>query len=95
MPYAYVIGNVDVTDAEQYSHYQPLSSQAIAAHGGEILARGGRSEVLEGSLHTRTVIVRFADFSAATKFYHSAEYEAARNVRAGAAQMNMVVVEGI
>lgn len=95
MPYAYVIANVDVTDPQQYDRYRPLSSKAIAAHGGEVLARGGRSELLEGALHARTVVIRFADFDAATKFYHSAEYAAARKERAGAADMNMIVVEGI
>ena len=84
-----------MTDPQQYERYRPLSSEAIAAYGGELLVRGGRSEVLEGSLHERTVVIRFADFATATKFYHSAEYEAARNVRAGAAHMNMIVVEGI
>ena len=37
------------------------------------------------------------DYEAAKKWYHSAQYEAeaARHVRTGAAELNMMVVEGL
>ncbi|WP_373452919.1 DUF1330 domain-containing protein [Caballeronia sordidicola] len=37
----------------------------------------------------------FADFETAKRWNHSAQYEAARHVRAGAAELNMMVVEGL
>ena len=43
----------------------------------------------------RTVVIEFPSSDAAKTFYHSAEYEIARNERAYAAQMNLMVVEGV
>jgi uncharacterized protein (DUF1330 family) len=95
MAYGYIIANVDVTDPQQYENYKRLSSAAIAAYGGEVLVRGGRCEVLEGSMQSRCVVIRFKDFETANAFYRSAEYSLAREARAGAARMNLIAVEGI
>lgn len=92
---AYIIAQVDVTDPEQYAQYKELSSQAIAAHGAEVCVRGGSVEVLEGDwVPTRVVVLRFPDMAAARAFYDSAEYRRARQARAGAATMRMIVVQG-
>ncbi|WP_366144538.1 DUF1330 domain-containing protein [Caballeronia sp.] len=37
----------------------------------------------------------FVDEETATKWDHSAQYEAARHVRTGAGELNMMVVEGL
>ncbi|MGV7245973.1 DUF1330 domain-containing protein [Caballeronia sp. M23-90] len=95
MAKGYVIVNANVTDPEKYAAYRPLAAAAIEAHGGRYLARGGKSETLEGSLPPRGVVIEFDDYETAVKWYHSAGYEAARSVRSGAAEMHMMVVEGV
>lgn len=93
---AYLIAQVDVTDPQQYEQYKALSSQAIAAHGAEILARGGEVQVLEGDVRPgRVVVLKFPDLATARTFYDSAEYQLARQARAGAAVMRMIAVQGI
>jgi len=94
---AYVIVDVQVTDPEKYGQYMALSPAAIEAYGGRFLARGGAHEVLEGNwLPARLAIAEFPDLAAARAFHDSAQYRAARAVRAGAtAQFNMVVVQGV
>jgi uncharacterized protein (DUF1330 family) len=93
---AYLIAQVDVTDPQQYEQYKALSSQAIATHGAEILARGGEVQVLEGDFRPgRVVVLKFPDLAAARTFYDSAEYQLARQARAGAAVMRMIAVQGI
>lgn len=94
---AYVIADVKITDIEKYKGYQALSPGAIAAAGGEFLARGGRTEILEGSFDLgRVVVVRFETMDAARAFYHSALYVTARAARAGATErFNMFIVEGV
>jgi uncharacterized protein (DUF1330 family) len=93
---AYVIVNVNVTDREKYvTDYAPLSTKALEAYGGRALARGGKSETLEGSFHQRAVILEFPDYDTAVKWYHSPEYTAARKAREGAAEANLMVVEGL
>jgi uncharacterized protein (DUF1330 family) len=100
MAKGYVIVNANVTDPEKYVEYRPLATAAVEAFGGRgrylaHLARGGKSEILEGSLLPRGVAIEFDDYDTAVKWYHSTGYEAARNVRTGAADMHMMVVEGV
>ena len=93
---AYVIAAVNVTNPEAYAEYAKLAPPAIQQHGGRYLARGGKLEVLEGAWpYARTVVVEFATLEQARKWYQSVEYQAARSKRLGAADFNMVIVEGL
>jgi uncharacterized protein (DUF1330 family) len=93
---AYVIAAVNVTNPEAYAEYAKLAPPAIQQHGGRYLARGGKLEVLEGAWpHARTVVVEFATLEQAMNWYRSVEYQAARSKRLGAADFNMVIVEGL
>ena len=92
---AYIIAAVSVTNPSAYAEYAKLASPAIQQHGGRYLVRGGKLEVLEGAWpHARTVVVEFASAEQANAFYRSVEYQAARKKRLGAADFNMIVVEG-
>ena len=52
--------------------------------------------MLEGDWNpTRLVVLEFEDLEAAKRFYDSPEYQAAKKLREGAANLNMVAVEGI
>jgi uncharacterized protein (DUF1330 family) len=93
---AYLIVETDITDPEQYEHYKAASPGAIAAHGGRFVVRGGDLAVLEGDwAPKRLVVVEFDDLEAAKRFYESPEYQAAIKLREGAANLNMVAVEGV
>jgi uncharacterized protein (DUF1330 family) len=93
---AYLIVETDITDPEQYEQYKAASPGAIAAHGGRFVVRGGETAVLEGDWSPkRLVVVEFEDLEAAKRFYDSPEYQAAMKLREGAANLNMVAVEGI
>lgn len=93
---AYVIVDVQVTDPEKYAQYRELSTQALAAHGGEFLVRGGDVVILEGDWQPgRIVIARFDTLEGARAWYESPEYGAARAARDGAAIMKMLAVQGV
>jgi uncharacterized protein (DUF1330 family) len=93
---AYILVEVDVTNPQQYGEYTKLSPGIIEKFGGRFIARGGRSATLEGTpARGRIVVVEFPSFERAEEFYKSAEYDAARKVRAGAATARFVLVEGI
>jgi uncharacterized protein (DUF1330 family) len=93
---AYLIVETDVTDPEQYEQYKAASPAAVAAGGGRFVVRGGELAVLEGDwTPKRLVVVEFEDIEAAKRFYESAEYQAAMKLREGAANLNMVAVEGV
>jgi uncharacterized protein (DUF1330 family) len=92
----YIIANVQVTNPTQYEEYKKWSTAAMQATGAEVCVRGGKLEVLEGDwLPERIVILKFPTFEAAKAFYEAPEYLKAREARAGAAIMRMVVVEGL
>ena len=93
---AYLIARVNVTDPAKYENYKALAPAAIARHGGKYLARGGATETMEGESETRRlVILEFPDMAAACTFYNSPEYAAAKAERAGAADGQFVIVEGL
>ncbi|AEG93680.1 DUF1330 domain-containing protein [Ramlibacter tataouinensis] len=96
MPSAYILANVEVTNAQQYEEYRRLSTVAMQKHGAEVCVRGGKVEVLEGDWSPkRVVLLRFPTTEQARAFYDSAEYQAARAARQGAAVMRMVLIEGV
>ena len=92
---AYIIAQINVTNPEKYQEYAKLAGPASAKHGGRFLVRGGTKTTLEGDIpYQRIVVTEFPDIEAAKRFYHSVEYQAAREKRLGAADFNMVIMEG-
>jgi uncharacterized protein (DUF1330 family) len=93
---AYVLVDVEVTDAEQYDRYRHLAGPSVERYGGRYLARGGASEVLEGDrIPNRLVVLEFPDADAARRWYHSPEYGEAKATRDGAAIGSFILVEGV
>lgn len=73
---AYWIAHVDVTDPQQYTEYTQRAPAAFVLFGGKFLARGGRSEALEGrATPQRTVIIEFESYEQAVACYHSPQYQ--------------------
>ena len=97
MPAAYVLVEMKVSDPEQYKQYMAAAPAAIAAAGGEYLARGGRHEMLEGDWQpARVAVVKFPSLEAAKAWYEGEQYRAVRTRRKGATEyFNMIVVEGV
>ena len=91
----YWIAQVTVTDPARYAGYQALAPAAFAAFGATFLARGGAYEVKEGAAFDRHVVIEFPSLAAAQACYDSAEYQAARAARDGAAEVQVVLVEGL
>lgn len=87
------IAHVTVTDADAYGKYAELAGPAIAQHGGEFIARGGRFVQLEGKERPRNVVARFPDVDSAVACYHSPEYQEALGHARGASERELMVVE--
>ena len=95
MPTALWIAHVHVTDPEAYGRYAKGATEAIAAHGGVFLARGGRYVQLEGNDRARNVVARFPSLEAAEACYRSDAYQAALSHAKHAAVRDLVVVEEV
>jgi uncharacterized protein (DUF1330 family) len=93
---AYVVVEIEVSDAERYETYKQLAPPAIAAYGGRYLVRGGGVEALEGDWSPkRLVVLEFPSAERARAWWSSAEYEQAKSLRQACAHTQMILVEGI
>ena len=95
MPKGYIVGRISVSDPDAYKSYAAAASEAVKLYGGRFLARGGRSEALEGEARPRNVVIEFESYDAAKRYYHSGEYQAAIELRKLISDAQMVVVEGM
>jgi len=93
---AFVIAIINVTDPEGYEVYKELVPASLAKYGGRYLARGGRSEVLEGESDAeRLVLLEFESFDQAKEWWDSPEYEAAKPHRRKNSNSTIMLVEGL
>ena len=94
MPKGYWVVAADVSDPEGYKLYIAENAKAFRKYGGRFLARGGRSETVEGSSRSRIVVIEFEDYATALACYRSPEYAKAIELRNGRALLDVVVTEG-
>lgn len=87
------IAHVTVTDEDAYQKYAAGATVAIAEHGGEFIARGGRFVQLEGKERPRNVVARFPDVETAERCYHSPTYQAALAFAKGASERELMIIE--
>jgi uncharacterized protein (DUF1330 family) len=93
---AYIIVDINVTDPVRYEDYKRLAAPTVELYGGKYIARGGKTETLEGSWSpTRLVILQFDNIEQAKNWLNSTEYSEARNLRHQTAISQMVVIEGV
>jgi uncharacterized protein (DUF1330 family) len=93
---AYLVVDIDVTNPTQFEEYKKLSPAAVAKYGGRFLVRGGAYEALEGNWKPqRLTLVEFDSKEKAKTFYNSPEYQLAVKARLGAANVKMLLVQGV
>ena len=92
---AYVIGEIEVTDAAVYEDYRKQVLAVVQKYGGKFLVRGGRVEALEGGwTPKRVVVLEFPSFEQAQKWYRSPEYAPLIALRKRASRGKLILVEG-
>ena len=94
MAKGYWIARLDVYDAEKYKQYVVANAAAFAKYGARFLTRGGAYIPLEGHNRSRNVILEFKDLETAIACYHSAEYRAAKAIRALIAPADIIIMAG-
>ena len=93
---AYMIARVNVTNWQRYKEYLEVTPATIAKYGGRFIARGAETLSLEGPEETRRVVIlEFPSLEQAKLWYHSDEYQAAKKIRAGAAEAEFLAIDGI
>ena len=92
---AYVIVEVNVNDLIQYEVYKELTPSSIKTYNGKFIARGAKSETLEGDWHPeRIVVLELPSTADAKSWWNSKEYEPAKSIRHRSADTKMILIEG-
>ncbi len=89
----YWLAHVDVTDPEGYKPYTVANQTAFGKFGARYLTRGGRHQITEGQVRSRSVVLEFPSYEAALACYRSPNYQAAKALRQGKAEADIVVIE--
>ena len=93
---AYWIARSKIHDPVEYKKYTDQVPGILEKHGGKVLARGGKYELMEGpDKFERFVVIEFPTLEQGVACFRSTEYnEAAKFRRGGAGEVETVVVEG-
>ena len=94
-PPAYVITEIDVTDAEAFREYAPRVQPSFAPFGGRYLVRGGDTRSLAGEAPTRVVVLAFDSMERAQAWYASSGYEVLKPLRDKAGKARIFAAEGV
>ena len=93
---AYVIVEIEITDPVGYEEYKEQAGATVEKYGGKYLARGGKTEVLEGDWKPkRIVVLEFESIQRAKEWLNCEEYREPRQLRHRTAKTHMLVVEGV
>ena len=95
MAKGYWIAHETVTNPDQYKFYAEAAPEAFKKYGATILARGGKSQQMEGQGRPSNVEIEFPSLQAAVDCYNSLEYQAAKAKRKDAGEAEIVLVEGV
>jgi uncharacterized protein (DUF1330 family) len=94
MPKGYWIGRVDVIKPEGYQAYGVALAEVLRKYGAKFLVRAGTFEAVEGKARARNIVLEFKDHATALSCYRSPEYTKAKALRAGAVDIDIIVIEG-
>src|ERR1051325_261300 len=83
-----------INDQEKWAAYAKLAGPAIQKAGGRFIVRGSPSQVYEGGVKERVVIVEFDSVQKAIAADGSSDYQQALKARGNGAERDMRVVEG-
>jgi uncharacterized protein (DUF1330 family) len=103
-PPAYLIGVIDVSNAEAYGkEFAPKAQTTIKAAGGRFVAIGGTGgalasrqvTALDGEAPKRAVIIAWDSLEKAKAWYNSPEYQEVLKTGQKYAKFNTFVIEGL
>jgi uncharacterized protein (DUF1330 family) len=94
MPKGYWFGQVDILEPDGYAEYAKAAKIAVKAYDGRYLIRGGASMTPEGGSRARHVLIEFDSYQTALDCYRSPAYQHAKEMRAGKAGTDLLIVEG-
>lgn len=95
LPGLFIAEVTEVTNQPQFDIYAAGVPATVAKYGGHYLARGGKTDTLEGEQPKRIVILSFDSMAGARKWYDSPEYSKIKAIRLRSARTRSFIVEGV
>lgn len=91
---ALMIIQADIKDPQQFMEYAKRAPALIEKYGGRYRCMRGQVEQLEGKPDNRKIVVsEWPSMEAAQAFWNSDEYAELKQVREGAAEIDVNLVE--
>ncbi len=84
-----------ISDPDKHVRYAEIAGPAIAAEGGQFLARSGEFTSLYPDTAVRVVLIEFPSHEAALNAYNSDEYQRACTVLDGAVEREVRIVNAL
>lgn len=94
-PPAYLVAEIDLTDAELYKQYLAKGGPLYAQFTGKFLARGGKIDTFAGEPPKRLVIAVFDNLAQAQAFRDSPAYQELVPLRDKASKFRAYIAEGV
>ncbi len=85
----------EIRDPQALAAYARLAGPALEAAGGRFLARGLPSQVYEGGISDRTVLIEFESVAQAVAAHDSPGYQEALRALGNGAERDLRIVEGV
>ena len=93
---AYVITDVEITDAPLYREFMEKVTLTVEHHGGKFVARGGALETVMGNWNPpRLAIMEFGSLDQIHTWLDSTEFKALNDIMTRSSNINMVIVDGL
>jgi len=94
---AYLIAEItDVSDPAGMEEYRSAVGATIDQYDGKVIARGGKTELVEGAPYPgRIVIIEFPSFAQAKAWYDSEEYRQPKALRMRCSTGRLVFTDGV
>jgi uncharacterized protein (DUF1330 family) len=92
---SYLISDTRIINPERFEEYRRTAARELTQHGGRYLVRDGSIEVIEGGWQpSRLSMVEYPSRAVLDARLASDEYSRTRDLRANAAMVDRVLVEG-
>jgi uncharacterized protein (DUF1330 family) len=93
---AYLIAEIEITNAEGYTEYTKAVPATIEKYGGKFLVRGGKAHPLEGDWpERRRVLIEFPSIEKAKAWWDSPEYAKPKAMRKANSKGRLIFLEGV
>jgi uncharacterized protein (DUF1330 family) len=86
---------VEVTDPATFQKYAEATGKGIPAAGGRVIARGGKTFVVNGTAPKQIVLIQWDSLEKAQAFFESDAYKQLIPIRDKGSNFRAFVIEGV